>query len=130
VPAWLSRIRSTAVDTTGINFVEVKKRLCLKVGSEYLRPLAVEIPRFGTGEQLGKGEVLAVPLLPGLEKTRGLKKKTAQWVFWAFLFFFGILGDFGFFWFFYIFAQKREFLGFFGFKNTFRCIQTLKYNHS
>jgi hypothetical protein len=45
--------------------------------------------------------------------------------FWVFLGFF-----FGFFGFFYIFAQKGEFLGFFSFKNTFRCIQTLNYNHS
>jgi hypothetical protein len=42
------------------------------------------------------------------------------WVFWAFWLFF---------WFFYIFTQKREFLGFFSFKNTFS-IQTLNYNHS
>ncbi len=43
-------------------------------------------------------------------------------VFWVFFWFFG---------FFYIFAQKKEeFLGFFSFKNTFRCIQTLNYNHS
>ncbi len=34
----------------------------------------------------------------------------------------GFLGFLGFFWVF--FTQKREFLGFFSFKNTFRCIQT------
>ncbi len=32
--------------------------------------------------------------------------------------------------FFYIFVKKREFLGFFSFKNTFRCTQTLNYNYS
>jgi hypothetical protein len=40
----------------------------------------------------------------GLEKTRVLKKKPAQWVFLVF---------------FYIFAQKREFLGFFQFQEYF-----------
>jgi uncharacterized membrane protein YdjX (TVP38/TMEM64 family) len=49
------------------------------------------------------------------------------------------IGFFGFFilflffifcFFLYIFAQKREFLGFFSFKNTLRCIQTLNFNHS
>jgi hypothetical protein len=55
-------------------------------------------------------------------KNPGLKKNTpTQWFFWFFLGFFG---------FFYIFAQKREFLGFFSFKNTLRCIQTLNYNHT
>ncbi len=39
-------------------------------------------------------------------------------------------GFFVFFCFFYIFAQKREFLGFFSLKNTFRCIKTLNYNQS
>jgi hypothetical protein len=53
------------------------------------------------------------------------KKKQAQWIFLGFLVFWG------FFWvFFHIFAQKREFLGFSSFKNTFTCIQTLNYNHS
>jgi hypothetical protein len=47
----------------------------------------------------------------GWKKTR-VKKKTSPVVF------------------FYIFAQKREFLGFSSFKNTFRCIQTLNSNHS
>ncbi len=48
----------------------------------------------------------------------------AQWIFLGFSGFLGFLG------FFHIFAQKREFLGFFSFKNTFRCIQTLNCNHS
>jgi hypothetical protein len=48
----------------------------------------------------------------------------------VFLVFFGFLGFFGFFWFFYIFAQKIEFLRFFSFKNTFRCIKTLNYYHT
>jgi hypothetical protein len=69
----------------------------------------------------------------GLEKTRVfLKRKPAQWFFCFFLVFLGF-----FFWgggffviFLYIFAQKREFLGFFSVKNTFRCIQTFNYNHS
>jgi hypothetical protein len=40
--------------------------------------------------------------------------------------FFGFLGFF-----LNIFSQKKEFLGFFSFKNTFRRIQTVKnYNHS
>ncbi len=56
-------------------------------------------------------------------KNPGLKKKPAQWVFWVFWFFFVCF--FVFCVFFYIFAQKREFLGFFSFKNTLRCIQTL-----
>jgi hypothetical protein len=56
----------------------------------------------------------------GLEITR----------FFGFLGFLGgFLGCLGFLLFF-IFAQKREFLGFFSFKNTFKCIQTLNYNHS
>ncbi len=55
----------------------------------------------------------------GLEKTRvKKKKKPAQW------FFLGFLGFLGFF------AQKRVFRVSFSFKNTFRCIQTLNYNHS
>ncbi len=45
----------------------------------------------------------------GLEKTRLKKKKPSQRVFWVF---------WGFF------TQKREFLGFLTFKNTFRCIET------
>jgi hypothetical protein len=33
--------------------------------------------------------------------------------------------------FYYIYLHKREILGFFSsFKNTFRCIQNLNYNHS
>jgi hypothetical protein len=63
----------------------------------------------------------------GLEKTRVKKKKQPSGFFWVFWLFLGFLGLFGFF---YIFAQKREFLGFFSVKNTFRCIQTLNYNHS
>jgi hypothetical protein len=59
----------------------------------------------------------------GLEKTRVLKKNQPS-VFLVFL------GFWIFFCFFYIFAQKIEFLRFFSFKNTFRCIQTLNYNHS
>ncbi len=64
-------------------------------------------------------------LNPGLEKTR-VKKKTSPVGFLVFWFFGGFLG---FFVFIYIFAQKREFLGFYSFKNPFRCIQTLDYNH-
>jgi hypothetical protein len=69
----------------------------------------------------------------GLEKKPGfLKKSSAQWVFFLFFFvvFLGFRVFFVFFVFFYIFAQKREFLGFFSFKNTFRCMQTLNYNHA
>ncbi len=77
----------------------------------------------------------AVWRLPGkVGKNPGFKKKPAQWICFVFclgfLRFFGFFVFFCFFWFFYIFAQKREFLGFFSFKNTFRCIQTLNYNHS
>jgi hypothetical protein len=62
-----------------------------------------------------------INLQAGLEKTR--------------VFFNQPSGFFGFFWgffgFFNICAQKRGVLRvFFGFKNTFRCIQTLNYNHS
>jgi hypothetical protein len=68
----------------------------------------------------------------GWKKTRFFLKKPAQWVFFVFWVFLDI---FGFFWVLLfvkknIFAQKREeFLGFFSFKNTLRCIQTLNYNH-
>ena len=48
--------------------------------------------------------------------------------FWVFLCFLGFLGFFGFFW---VFLPRREgSSGFFSFTNTFRCIQTLNYNHS
>ncbi len=42
------------------------------------------------------------------------------------------LGFWGFFWFFLGFfgPDERVFRGFFNFTNTFRCIQTLNYNHS
>jgi hypothetical protein len=54
----------------------------------------------------------------GLAKNPGFKKKTSP------VGFFRILGFFGFFWRFFwvfnVFFQKREFLGFFSFKNTFR----------
>jgi hypothetical protein len=57
----------------------------------------------------------------GLEKTRFKKKNSPV----------GFFGFFGFFrFFFYIFAEKRCVLGFFSFKNTFRCILTLNYNNS
>jgi hypothetical protein len=49
--------------------------------------------------------------------------------FFVFLFFLFFL-VFWFFCVFCIYAQKREFSGFFSFKNTLRCIQTLNYNHS
>jgi hypothetical protein len=61
------------------------------------------------------------------KKTLGFKKKTSPV---GFLLFLGFFGFFVFFWFFNIFAHKREFLGFFSFKNTFRCSQTFNYNHS
>jgi hypothetical protein len=49
----------------------------------------------------------------------------------GFFFFFCFFGFLGFLLFIYTFAQKRKFLGFFfNFKNTFRCLQALKYNHS
>jgi hypothetical protein len=54
-----------------------------------------------------------------------LNKKTSPVGFLVFLVFFSFFLFF--FGFFYIFAQKREFLGFFSFKNTFRCIETLNY---
>jgi hypothetical protein len=62
-------------------------------------------------------------------KKHGFKKKPAQWFFWV------IWGFFGFFVFFlflflYICPEERVFRVFFSFKNTFRCIQTLNYNHS
>ncbi len=63
-------------------------------------------------------ELLDLHLDAGLEKTRVFLKNQAQCFF-------------GFFGFLYIFAQKRVFRAFsVSFKNTFRCIQTLNYNHS
>ena len=60
-----------------------------------------------------------------------VKKKTSQVGFLGFLgVFFGFFLGFCFFLFFYTFAQKREFLRFFSFKNTLRCIRTLNYNLS
>ncbi len=66
-----------------------------------------------------------------MEKTRVFKKKPAQWAFFGGFGFFGIFVFFVFFvvffgFFEFFFTQKREFLGFFSFKKTFRCIQTLK----
>ncbi len=52
-------------------------------------------------------------------------KNPAQWFFWVFL---GLLGFLGFFWVFC--PDGRIFRVFFSFTNTFRCIQTLNYNHS
>ncbi len=60
-------------------------------------------------------------------KNPGFFKKNQPSRFFVFL---GFFGFFLVFLVFYIFAQKRGFLGFFSFKNTFRCIQTLNYNHS
>jgi hypothetical protein len=73
----------------------------------------------------------------------GLQKTPAQWVFVFFCFFSGFLVFFwffglfrvfwGVFWvFIYIYLPRSEvfFRVFFSFKNTFRCIQTLNYNHS
>ncbi len=52
------------------------------------------------------------------------KKNPAQWFFWVFRFFLGFLV-------FLCFLPIGEgFRVFFSFKNTFRCIQTLNYNHS
>ncbi len=53
-------------------------------------------------------------------KKPGFLKKNSPVGFFGFFFCF-FFGFFGFF--IYIFAQKREFLGFFSFKNTFMCIQ-------
>jgi hypothetical protein len=65
-------------------------------------------------------------LYAGLEKTCFFFKPSPVVIF--------LCGFFGFFFsflvFVYIFAQMRKFLGFFSFKNTFRCIQTLNFNHS
>jgi hypothetical protein len=59
-------------------------------------------------------------------KNPGFFKKTQpSGFFWVFL---GFLGFFGFFW---VFWPRREgFSVFFSFTNTFRCIQTINYNHS
>jgi hypothetical protein len=70
--------------------------------------------------EVGGGWALEFPSfldpVTGLEKTRVFLIKTQPSGF------FGFLG---------VFAQNRGFLGFFfSFKNTFRCIQTLNYNHS
>jgi hypothetical protein len=56
-------------------------------------------------------------------KNPGLKKNSPVG-------FLGFLGFFGLFGFLYIYPEERVFYGFFSFKNTFRCIQTLNYNHS
>jgi hypothetical protein len=83
----------------------------------------------------GRLALIVLGLQAGLVKTRVKKKKPAQWVFGVFLgFFWGFLGFFGLlvfvFWVFWVFFKclpRREFLGFFSFKNTFMCIQTLNY---
>ncbi len=71
----------------------------------------------------------------GLEKTRVFLKKPSPVGFFGFFWvFLGFLGFFGFFWFFWVFCLDervfRVFRVFFSFTNTFRCIQTLNYNHS
>ncbi len=83
--------------------------------------------------QLGGGPLATAHLQPGLEKTR-VKKKPAQWFFFVgffgcFLVFFWVF--LGFYWVllvFFLYLPRKE--SFFSFKNTFRCIQTLNYNHS
>jgi hypothetical protein len=61
----------------------------------------------------------------GLEKTRFFFKTQPSGFFWVVCFFFGFLG------FFWVFLLRREgFRFFFSFRNTFRCIQALNYNHS
>ncbi len=67
---------------------------------------------------------LGALLVPGLEKT------VFFCFFFGFFWVFRFLGFFGVFLVLFYIAQNREFLGFFSFKNTFRCIQTLNYNHS
>jgi len=56
------------------------------------------------------------------------KKPSPVGFFGFFLVFLGFLGFFGFFWVFC--PDERVFRVFFSFTNTFRCIQTLNYNHS
>jgi hypothetical protein len=73
----------------------------------------------------GAAALLAPRLLPGghgpvQPRQAGLEKTQPSGFFWVFFFLF-FLG---------CFIQKREFLDFFSFKNTFRCFQTLNYNHS
>jgi hypothetical protein len=70
--------------------------------------LPVHLERGHLGEYLATG-LAAHHLRWGWKKPGFKKKKTAQWFFWGFM----VL-----FWFFYIITQKREFLGFFSFKNT------------
>ncbi len=58
-------------------------------------------------------------------KKPGFKKKPSPVGFFGFFWVFWVFGFFG------VFLPRREgFRGFFSFKNTFRCIQTLNYNHS
>ncbi len=69
------------------------------------------------------------PPPPRVGKNPGFFKKTQPsgffWFFWGFLVFFV------FFWFFWAFCPDERILRvFFSFTNTFRCIQTLNYNHS
>jgi hypothetical protein len=59
----------------------------------------------------------------GWKKPGFLKKNQPSGFFWVFLFF-------CFLFFCFFFTQKREFLGFFSFKKTFRCTQTFNYKHS
>ncbi len=66
-------------------------------------------------------------------KNPGFFKKTQPSGFFGFFWFFwGFLGFLGFFWVFLVFfcPDERVFRFFFSFTNTFRCIQTLNYNHS
>ncbi len=92
--------------------------------------LSLSSKKYGVGiRDLGSGKNL---FRTGLEKTRVFFKKPSPvgflFFFGFFRVFWGFLGFFGFFW---VFLPRREgFRVFFSFKNTFRCIQTLNYNHS
>ncbi len=89
-------------------------------------------PHIGLTAPGGQGQPVRAKFLrlhAGLKKNP--VKKTSPVFFFGFFCFFGFFGFyfyfFGslFFFFFWVFfTQKREFLGVFSFKNTFRCIQT------
>jgi hypothetical protein len=93
--------------------VKINNNGASHLGAPFFRARRGSVSR-RTDLQPGGGELAAVghPPAPGpgLEKTWFFKNKTQPSVFFLI------------FWF--------LFLGFFSFKNTFRCIQTLNYNHS
>jgi hypothetical protein len=106
VPPSMNQSRGTILLTLSFISLIISSEASFGPPLEVLRPFSIA-PLNEQGSD-------SIALCSRVGKNPGFKKKTTQWVFW----------------FFYIFAQKREFLGLFSFKNTFRCIQTLNCNHS